>query len=120
MANFKQMRFICDCGSEASKLIANASRYDKDEYPVCCDKTMNPVGIQNRYDGHYVVGDIEPYKSIMDGEVINSRSKHRDHLVKHDVIEVGNEDLGKHCKKPGYQKGDLRERLIHNIGKHYG
>lgn len=35
--------------------------------------------------------DIAPYKSMVTGEVISSRAKHRDHLKKHDLVEVGNE-----------------------------
>lgn len=39
----------------------------------------------------YVRGDITPYKSMVTGEMITSRSEHREHLRKHDCIEVGNE-----------------------------
>lgn len=38
-----------------------------------------------------VMGDIQPYKSMVTGEMITSRSRHRDHLKRHNVIEVGNE-----------------------------
>lgn len=41
----------------------------------------------------HIVKDIEPYRSVMTGEVIGSRNKHREHLRRHDVIEVGNERL---------------------------
>jgi hypothetical protein len=41
------------------------------------------------------VRDIGEYKSPIDGTVITSRSAHRDHLKTHDVIEVGNERLGR-------------------------
>lgn len=40
---------------------------------------------------HYVSPDIGPYRSMQTGEVIGSRSKHRDHLKRHALIEVGNE-----------------------------
>ena len=43
---------------------------------------------------HYV-RDIGEYKSPIDGKMITSRSAHRDHLKTHDVIEVGNERLGR-------------------------
>lgn len=38
-----------------------------------------------------VIGDIQPYKSMVDGSMITSRSQHRSHLKQHGMIEVGNE-----------------------------
>jgi len=38
-----------------------------------------------------VMGDIQPYQSMATGEVITSRSRHREHLKQHGLIEVGNE-----------------------------
>lgn len=40
---------------------------------------------------HMVMGDIQPYKSMVDGSEISSRSQHRSHLRQHGMIEVGNE-----------------------------
>jgi hypothetical protein len=39
------------------------------------------------------MGDIDPYKAIGPeyGKMITSRSKHREYLKKHNLIEVGNE-----------------------------
>ena len=39
----------------------------------------------------YIMSDIAPYRSIITGEPIASRSQHRDHLRQHGCIEVGNE-----------------------------
>lgn len=116
MANYVQLKFMCECGEETSKLILRSSQYDQQEYPECCDKPMEPQGVDSRnYVGHYVMDDIQPYKSTMDGSMISSRSKHRQHLQQHGVIEVGNEDMSKHIKPPEYNKGDLREQLKHNL-----
>jgi len=41
--------------------------------------------------GHNVIGDIEPYASVITGEQIGGRRQHRDHLRDHGCIEVGNE-----------------------------
>lgn len=38
-----------------------------------------------------VMGDIQPYKSMVTGEMITSRSVHRAHLKQHQLVEVGNE-----------------------------
>lgn len=40
---------------------------------------------------HHVMPDIKPYKSMITGEIIGSRSKHREHLKRHNCQEVGNE-----------------------------
>jgi len=50
-----------------------------------------------------IIADIQPYKSMIDGSVIDSRTKHRNHLKQHGCIEVGNEKL--QSKKPEPPKG---------------
>lgn len=40
-----------------------------------------------------VMPDIKPYRSVIDGSIIESRSKHRAHLKQHGCIEVGNEKM---------------------------
>jgi hypothetical protein len=39
----------------------------------------------------YVRSDIGDYRSVITGEMITSRSQHREHLHAHGCIEVGNE-----------------------------
>lgn len=39
----------------------------------------------------YVRSDIGDYRSVLTGEMITSRSQHREHLHAHGCIEVGNE-----------------------------
>jgi len=43
--------------------------------------------------GPMVMPDIQPYKSMIDGSMITSRSVHRDHLRQHNCIEIGNEKM---------------------------
>lgn len=38
-----------------------------------------------------VMPDIQPYRSMVTGEIINSRSRHREHLKDHGCVEVGND-----------------------------
>jgi hypothetical protein len=42
---------------------------------------------------HYVMCDIPGYKSMVTGEWVSSRSKHRNHLKEHGLIEIGNEKV---------------------------
>lgn len=61
---------------------------------------------------HMVMPDIQPYQSMIDGSIINSRSKHRAHLKQHNCIEVGNET--KHLKPFGSYDAPtgLKEEII--------
>ena len=45
-----------------------------------------------------VMPDIGEYRSMVDGSIISSRSKHREHLHRHGMEEIGNET--KHMLKP--------------------
>ncbi|CAB4141047.1 hypothetical protein UFOVP413_18 [uncultured Caudovirales phage] len=42
----------------------------------------------------HIIRDIDPYQSMITGEMITSRSHHRNHLRQHDCLEVGNERIG--------------------------
>lgn len=48
----------------------------------------------------YVVPDIKGYQSMATGEWISSRSKHREHLRQHRLIEIGNERIEHKPKGP--------------------
>jgi hypothetical protein len=42
-----------------------------------------------------IIGDIDPYRSIATGEIINSRAQHRQHLRDNNLVEIGNEQQAK-------------------------
>ena len=50
--------------------------------------------------GYYVMGDIQPYTSMIDGTLITSRSHHRVHLKDHGCVEVGNDSSVMNPKPP--------------------
>lgn len=62
--------------------------------------------------GFFVQGDIQPYKSMITGEMITSRSHHRAHLRQHGCIEVGNEKI-----QPRKEIPLNREHLKRTIGE---
>lgn len=72
--------------------------------PECCGQPMKRV-----ICAPMVSPDIQPYRSMIDGRIINSRSAHREHLRAHGCIEVGNEKLA--SKKPEPPPG-LTETLV--------
>lgn len=67
--------------------------------------------------GYYVMGDIQPYQSMVTGETIEGRRQHREHLRQHNVVEVGNE-LDKATPKPWEPPKGLKEHLIRAAHQH--
>lgn len=63
----------------------------------------------------HVVSDIQPYKSMIDGSMITSRSRHREHLKAHGCIEVGNETMKNEPPKP-ISREKRRESLYRMLG----
>lgn len=59
-----------------------------DDLPACCEETMH-----RKIVAPMVAADIAPYQSMATGEYITSRAHHREHLKRHRLIEVGNEQL---------------------------
>lgn len=78
------------------------------DMPDCCGKPMQKV-----FTPLHVVCDMKPYKSPLDGSWVTSRSQHRNHMKKHDVIEVGNENLDR-PRKPQKDPG-LRNEIEKNL-----
>lgn len=56
-------------------------------------KSETDGGNRSDLPSPYVMGDIQPYRSMVDGSVIGGRRQHRDHLRAHGCEEVGNEKL---------------------------
>jgi putative FmdB family regulatory protein len=73
------------CGRDDAVYRSVAER-DKD-IPACeCGGAVQRV-----VSAPYVAADMSPYRSMITGEMITSRSQHRDHLKAHNCIEIGNE-----------------------------
>lgn len=64
---------------------------------------------------YHVMPDIQPYISMIDGRVINSRSVHRRHLRSHGCIEVGNERMD---PKPMGVAPGLKDDIIRAVERH--
>lgn len=87
--------FGCVCEIEDGVITWQSPDYEASEKP----------------QSHMIQTDIQPYKSMIDGSFIGSRSKHRAHLKQHGCIEVGNET--KYLKsKPLEAPSGLKETLI--------
>lgn len=65
---------------------------------------------------HYVINDIQPYQSMIDGSMITSRSRHREHLQAHGCIEVGNEKMQNRAPAPvESQRRDILRQQVGNM-----
>ena len=68
--------------------------------------------------GHMVMPDIQPYKSMIDGSVITSRSVHRTHLKQHGCVEVGNDSSALNPRpQPLKSPPGLKEEIIRAADK---
>lgn len=66
--------------------------------------------------GHYVQGDIQPYRSMVDGSLITSRSHHREHLRQHGCVEVGNDSSLQRTERPALKpSGNLKEQIAAQV-----
>jgi hypothetical protein len=60
-----------------------------------------------------VMPDLKPYKSVVTGELIGGRRQHREHLNRHNLMEIGNEyQMPKRQKK-----SDVKEDLLKTYHK---
>ena len=59
-----------------------------------------------------VMGDIQPYRSTIDGSEITSRNKHRRHLREHGCVEIGTESLESATRQvESNRKGVVRKEV---------
>lgn len=75
--------------------------------------TLYEKGTEPVFDAPMVMPDIAPYRSMIDGSVIPSRSRHREHLRAHGYEEVGNDSSLTRPVQPNYDvKPEQRKELI--------
>ena len=74
-------------------------------------------GSDEHYDslGPMVMPDIQPYKSMIDGSMITSRSVHRDHLRQHNCIEIGNEKMETKLPPPKDTRREVMQAQLANM-----
>lgn len=93
----------CPCG-HTEEIYRSIARMD-DDLPQHCGAIM-----QRKIVAPMVAADIQPYRSMITGEMIHSRSQHRAHLSAHGCVEVGNEKMPE--PKPLAPPPGLKETLI--------
>ena len=98
------------CGKD-DDIYRTVAKYD--DLPECCGQRMERIICAPQ-----VIADIDPYISQIDGSLITSRSKHREHLQAHGCVEVGNEKM--EPRKTSWieekaQKEELRKEIAARI-----
>lgn len=76
--------------------------------------TVNRMEEETKAD-YYVMPDIQPYQSMIDGRMITSRSQHRTHLKDHNCVEVGNDSSLTRPPKPIGPPPGLKEEIIRSF-----
>ena len=84
---------------------------------VYVDGKLVEKGSDEHYNslGPMVMPDIQPYKSMIDGSMITSRSVHRDHLRQHNCIEVGNEKMETKLPPPKDTRKEVMQAQLANM-----
>ena len=71
-----------------------------------------------KYDpepSHYIMPDIQPYKSMADGSMITGRRQHREHLRQHNCIEIGNEVMETKKALPSDNRREVLRAQLANM-----
>ena len=81
---------VCHVCNQEHEYIRSVSDYL--DTPICCNKkTEKTISI-----GQFIISEeknYKPYQSMVTGEMIEGKKQHREHLIRHNKIEIGNEKL---------------------------
>ena len=66
---------------------------------------------------YHIMPDIKPYRSMIDGKEISSRSRHREHLRAHECVEVGNDSSLWRKPKPLASPPGLKDKIIRAVNQ---
>ena len=76
----------CDTCGKREDVFRTIAEYKS--LPTCCGQMVEKV-----ITAPMVMADCQPFKSIVDGSIINSNAGRRDHMKRHNLIELGNEPI---------------------------
>ena len=96
---------ICDTESDIFRRVA-----EYNDLPICCG-----AQVSRKICAPMVTVDVPEYRSMATGEMIRGRAMHREHLRKHDLVEIGNEKLG---PKKYEADHNVRPELMEAVKQH--
>ena len=62
-----------------------------------------------------IIPDIKPYRSMIDGTLITSRSAHREHLKAHNCVEIGDQITVEPKPLPDVSPQKRKELIVHQF-----
>ena len=93
---------------------------ESDLWDGYCPECGGAQGDPPTRDGPMIMPDINPYKSMVTGEMITSRSAHREHLRRHNKQEIGNEKLVATPVREERRFTESRLKRVAELVNHYG
>jgi hypothetical protein len=89
--------------------------YDKEKGELVPKEEYYSVSVSN---APFVMNDIQPYKNMVDGQMITSRSTHREFLKANRLVEIGT-DVKAHTTKqaPRVDREQIRRDIHQSIQK---
>ena len=85
--------------------------HDMEEpWPTACLGHYSRRGEANSKSMH-VMGDMQPYKNVVDGTMIGGRKQHRDFLRSRGLVEVGNEKIEQRYQAPPTPVTDIKRAM---------
>ena len=117
---------VCpNCGWSEGNAVAKKQQSDKDYYLEFWGYTPNTPEAEEAWklkqemthrEAPMVMSDIEGYISQVDGSWIDSRTKHKDHLKRHGMVELGNDVINTHKSVEISRKSqEQRKRTIAEV-----
>lgn len=100
----------CDVCAEKYGVGDPRNWHDPNNWPAECMGHYRKRRGEDRI-GLQIMKDIEPYKNVIDGNVIGGRKQHRDFLKARGLVEVGNENVEKRYEPVPGLRDDLKRAL---------
>ena len=90
--------------------------YDKEKGELVPKEEYYSASVSN---APFVMNDIQPYKNMVDGQMITSRSTHREFLKANRLVEIGT-DVKAHTTKqaPRVDRERLRRDIAESLNRH--
>lgn len=101
--------YACDACGRGTEVYCSVSEYTR-EIACECGQTATRT-----FTPHHVMPDIQPYRSMIDGSIVSSRSTHKAHLKQHGCVEVGNERMPARKPVPMAPLHEDIKRAIHEV-----
>lgn len=107
--------FTCSCKCLFGRYIRDHQPWVA-SCPLCGSEVKDAIGSAGLTHSHLrLPGDQYDYISPQDGSHITSKRAHRDHLKRHNMVELGNEKPTLGAFKPSIPREQIRREIKDNV-----